>query len=203
MATAAGKASNAFRGQFAECLWVPGVTSLTADTWRGTTATGPRYNFFRTAQADYVNGILELPHGYRQGDPVTVHVHCTPAGANGANARNVRWLLYAHWGQPGVVLPAPASWTNVATVCNMSVPANSQWKPIVFALATMTAPSGSLPSDQIHICLARDGANGGDTFTDAKGAGEGSTLGANLAYLTVGGHAQVYAPGSLSEYSYP
>lgn len=126
----------------------------------------------------------QVPHAYKQGTDLKLHIHWGHASAadNGA----VVWQCEYAWANN--LSSMPASTTTAATAAN--VLAADQYKPMVTPIATLTG-TGKEVSSLLLLRLFRDPANAGDTST------------ANVFMLELDLHYQSDTVGSIAEMNKP
>jgi hypothetical protein len=101
------------------------------------------------------HGTIEIPHDYKEGTALELHVHWSPTTAN---TGNIRWGV--EWTVSGINGTFGAATTSYITQAGAGIVSHHQ------AVTIVTIPgTGRKISDVVCFRVFRDGANAADTFT--------------------------------------
>lgn len=117
---------------------------------------------FSSASDNFVYFLMQLPHKYKEGTDILMHIHWTlPTAGSGGGAENVKWDLTYSWANITAAFPVASSGTVTVDVQNDVVDDH-----MIDTVATLTGTSKNLSS--MLICsLKRDTSVANDYADDA------------------------------------
>jgi hypothetical protein len=130
------------------------------------------------AVGESMDGVIQLPHSYAEGEDIEIHIHWAPIGAG---AGNVKWGVDYFWLNTGEAAGAPAT----ITTGDVAVPGVA-WQSMYSDFAPVLIGTGKRISSMIVFRV----------FRQAAGAGE---YGARAAMLEVDAHFPMDSLGSAQE----
>ena len=135
---------------------LPGVgpADPTQSVWQGA-ITAPE--FVGTGTAKSLMGRIQMPHGYKEGTDIQVHIHWGHKNA-GATA-NVRWILEYVWANKDGSMASTT--TTGVTVAADAAGANEH---LISDIVTITG-SGKTISSMLMVRLTRDPGDAADTYS--------------------------------------
>jgi hypothetical protein len=137
------------------------------------------YGFNGNATTEQCYFAIQLPHGYKTGEPIYPHVHWTPTDAN---AGTVVWSLEYTWADTNEAFIAPKTITSTAVQAG-----GTAWVSKYSSFPAIFGPGGDGLSSMIICRLFRNPAN--DTYEQ------------DAAFLEIDFHIPLDALGSRYETS--
>jgi hypothetical protein len=115
--------------------------------------------FDGAATSEMLYGSFELPHGYKEGTDITVHVHWTPTNAN---AGNVKWQFEYAWQNVDGTYGAPT------TITVTDSTDSTAWKHLRADFAAISG-TGKTIGSVLVFRIFRDPADAADTYASDAG----------------------------------
>ena len=147
---------------------------------------------FQHNQNDSLSMRYQLPHRWKRGSDVKLHIHFIPA-ADPAGSEDIYFNGRYAWAKVGTAVAAWASWTTFNAT--HSVAPGDVDKPVIKALTTISPPSSPLESMFLLVWLERN-SGASDTYTTNKAYG---TSQANVVLLGLDVHYQSSKLGTKDE----
>lgn len=136
----------------------PGVADPTLVNWQPGGA-GATYKIYEFAQADEIHANVQVPHSYKEGTDLYVHVHWTPKDRGALeDTKTVAWKADISWANKNAAFPASTTY-DMTDTCN-GVDHRHEKTPFV-----QMDGAGKTISSILQIRLYRDVGDTWDTDT--------------------------------------
>lgn len=182
---------------------LPGL-SLSAPTAEPFRDTGFVAYFFRHDQDDDLHFRFQLPHRWKAGTDVKLHIHIAPMVDPSASPQYVIWEARYAWADYGRALPAVSGWTTVEARTTVST--GDAFKATITPLFTATPPGTAKESSILCVRVRRLGSSAPstpgwtDTYTTSKASPPTPvTAQANVMILSCDLHYQSEKIGTTAE----
>jgi len=131
-------------------------------TWATFTANTNAYTFAINDYADM--GTVEIPHRYKEGTDLEVHLHIATNGANNATARKVKYVVYYTYGVPDNGLNQFIS--EASLTAELTIPANQADKSAFYlSMGTITGTNLKIGT-QLKMRIKRIAGTGTEPIND-------------------------------------
>lgn len=133
-----------------------------APTWAAFTANTNSYTF---AINDYKDlETIEIPHRYKEGTDIEVHLHLTTNGLNNATARKVKYILYYTYGLPD---NGTNQWIAEASLtAELTIPANQADKSAYYLSMGTVSGTNIKIGTQFKCRIKRIAGTGAEPIND-------------------------------------
>lgn len=131
--------------------------------------------FDGNATSEELFGAIELPHSYKEGSNITIHIHWMPTTTGSGN---VKWNVDYQWVNAGDTFG-----NSVTTVSSTVAASGTAWDGTNTDIATLTG-TGKTISSHLMFRLYRNPGDAADTYTS------------DAALIAFGVHYEIDTPGS-------